>query len=461
MAKNQLKITSDVSELQNGLAKAQAEILKLRDKMKDVTAASKEGSTASAAGFDVMGRAAGDVTDKIKSLVLQYTSIGAAIGVVSSAYAEWQKRMEEVYTKAKERNAALRADLFATGRIADGVAIRAAIRETVASGKIKTTDDQLQAAFSGVISDSPTMDTWRAMDIAKETSRASSVYTNKEDLTTLGRRAGRIGDALPGKSANDVLDIAHAIQARIGPDDAAKLDSREYLAATDALVSSSALSPEQAMGFGAALIKKDLPVSLAERMATQITGTMAKKKGVHGRAMSGEDAAWNRIAKLASPADRLQALLSDDEAAKAVLGDRVSGRLGRITMGDINAEGQYLVDAQKNDLFAASLEKPLAKEGEKGVARAQLKANQDANLTPQAKSFFEAKADRDLKFREESNWLDAFIRSRMADFGESQRLTWGLVPDGQSNKELVKAVTTATNTNAATNARNNGTEGGR
>lgn len=461
MGKNELKITSDVSELKNGLAQAQAEIIKLRDRLREATQESKKGHAATIGDLNVVGRATADVTGKLRSMALEYTSIAGVIGVVSSAYATWYEKMEQLYTKVKERNAELRSSLMATGRIAEGPQIREAIEGI--SNDLDVRREKVQAAFSGVITDAPDLSTQRALQVAGESSRAAGVLDDN-GLSAISRRAGRMASVFSGKSANDILDLVHASQARVGPEKSAVLDSREYMAAIGALTESGAMTPEQAMGFGNALMNKELPVSILERMSTKVIGTMAQKKAAYGQRLSAEDAAWNRIAKLATPTERIDALLEDDEAAKAVLGERVSGRMGRVRRSDIDTEAQILSNAERTDAFRTALSTPMAAEGKKGEARAQKIDRMDAEMEPRAKALMDAWAEKEMEIRKTSGGynLDYYLNVAVERALLSTKDAFGFGPGAEVElKRLNEKLSTNQATNAATVSRINGSEGGR
>jgi len=140
MADTEIEISGRVDRFEAALAKANAEVLKLKDALRQAAITGKQGnqdvakSAEGAAG--VMHRWGQQQIGSLAGMAAGYLTVTAAIGAVSSAYEEWNARMEKTHAKAKSFSDALAGGLFQAAAMEKMPGLKKWIEQGITGGRM-------------------------------------------------------------------------------------------------------------------------------------------------------------------------------------------------------------------------------------------------------------------------------------------------------------------------------------
>lgn len=408
----------DDKDFQRGITKMVKEIETLKQKLKDVQGQTEK--NAKAGDSWIKGQA-----DEVKSMAAQWVSVGAVVGIATSAYQRLRAETERLGEAHQKLSKDITQAIAKAGDLANASTIEAAI------GGVKgATREQASAAFTGISNAAPGMDLNRRLSLMREVAPMAPTGAN---VGQLGNIAGKIGQLMPGTSANDVLDVTAMMRQRTG-EDFERIGGDEFEASM-ARLQQSGMSPIQSMAIGLAGVEANLP----SKAINKIAGSLVESDptaGQHGR-LTATQRMQRNFYKLDAQS-RFKALSTDKATAEAVLG--VGGAINMGLLGDTSQQQAELVRAQREN-FA---QQQLGQLGGFQAGREQLREQQTAVQSDQATR---ARAAEEAQFQRAAQ----FARSQTAnasDFAKARtELTIGAagyfgVPRGPA--ELVRGRTDAT-----------------
>ena len=256
------------------------------------------------------------------------------MGVVTNAYASWRQEIEQLAEKSNEFTKNLLGDLATAGDLPLGPQIRNFLQRIPGA-----TREEAQASFFGITGGAPSLSLQRRAELTREAVGVAPLV-GVEETEQFGRLAGRIAVSAPGKSANDVSDIAQQIRASLGDRIAQALTPG--FSRTVETLKRQGLDVEEALGFTIAGTRAEVRPSSLANITANISGKAAGSKG-------GADFA------AASTEERLRQLLADPALAERVLGATNAAKLALIKPSRFQAETAALRDAQASDLLARDI----------------------------------------------------------------------------------------------------------
>jgi hypothetical protein len=408
----------DDKDFNRGITKMVKEIETLKQKLRDVQGQTEKNAKA---GNSWLKGQAGEVKD----MALQWVSVGAVVGIATSAYQRLRAETERLGEAHQKLSKDITTAIAKAGDLANASTIQTAI------GSVKgATREQAAAAFSGISSAAPGMDLQRRLALMREVAPMAPTGAN---VTQLGNIAGKIGQLMPGTAADDVLDVTAMMRQRTG-EDFERVGGDEFEASM-ARLQQAGMSPIQSMAIGLAGVEANLP----SKAINKIAGSLFESDptaGHQGR-MTTSQRLQRQFYKLDAQS-RFQALSSDKATAEAVLG--TGGALNMSLIGDTKQQQAELVRAQREN-FA---QQQVGQLGGFQAGREQLREQQTAVVADQATR---ARAAEEAQFQRAAS----FARSQTAnasDFAKARtELTIGAagffgVPRGPM--EFVRGRTDAT-----------------
>lgn len=205
-----------------------------------------------------------------------------------------------------------------------------------------TREQGLEALRS--IQDAGPGDVRRQMALAAEVAKLAPLH----DVKALGKTAGELGGLMPGRSAEEVTNVALALQQQTGGD-AGKLASSGFVKGIGDLMKSGAFKgPEGALAFGAEAMGKDVSPAMLSEIGKAV-GTQFEITKPRSDAQFEEMKQKKAFNALAAP-DRLKALLGDEAMQKAILGEGKAKELGDIDLGAVDRRSTLLGQARTGKL---------------------------------------------------------------------------------------------------------------
>ena len=264
----------------------------------------------------------------LEKMALKYASIGTVVQVVGNEITSLIEKQAQAAEKFGETNKLILQQLAAIQQISGSDRV-SAFAEQAASAGVGSVQDTV-SLLNKVQMQSPGMAAGRGEEIAKQLLPVlplldDSARTNVADL------AGRLGDIAPGKSGQDVADLALRANAAAGVD-ASQLNSTAIRNGVRMLVDNG-MSVEDAMGFAIASSNEDIGPKFAKRMF-EVLSSDEKPTG-----NTAEDR-WQRKMSTMTAPDRLALLQQNEEAGKAVLGAvgySQFQRVGTERLGDLRS----------------------------------------------------------------------------------------------------------------------------
>ncbi len=203
-------------------------------------------------------------------------------------------------------------------------------------------------AYQGVSSQMPGSSFERRKAVAGAVARLGITGSNI-GAEGVGGMAGFLAEhVLPNYKGEDVGDVAALLQREAGGD-FEKLGGESFQRAIQQLVSSGAMSPEEALGTGLAAARG----KMSGKTLTQLAKTAgATKYSIGGIGETGKVAAAKRRLGKMTPRERVQAMLSDKMMAEAGIGENaIELEKSRLSMADIQAGAAEISGVQGRDVI--------------------------------------------------------------------------------------------------------------
>lgn len=283
--------------------------------------------------------------DGFKRMVTGLVTVQGATALARRAYSEWREDLERLAEQSKQTSQQLIKDIVQAGDAASA----SRIEERINAFKGVPRDTGI-AAFRGARAGAPGADLDRVLAIAE---RAAQGARAGEDVEKLAQTAGSLEKLAPGKSANDLVDLALSIRAGAGRD-IDKLTSARALKGVGGLVATGAATPEEALGLTVSSLRADLPGTFPAQIAQLVD------KQIEPKTEAGE-----RFAA-ADPRERLQLILTDEQVRKAVgASPELNVGIKQLKEGEAGElAGQFQRDQQQN-----VLQKTIAQVGQSPAGR--------------------------------------------------------------------------------------------
>jgi len=342
--------TADISDLERKMATLQANYLKLKETLAQVRSESKKGADE----FTKWGNAQ---LGTIKSMALGYASVGAAVGLVTSAMGQWREKMDAAADKSKNMVTTLVEGLEKAGALMKLGAAGDWVEKIV---KTKTaTEPQAIAAFLGAGAGAPGTGTATQQAIAQQALR-SARSLGPEAIGSRAELIGRITSLLE-KTPEQAGGLA-AVMTSVEGDDAKEMLSRGFLGGVRALAKSGAATPEEAIAIGMTAIQEKMSPRIIESLAAKVASGGKAPHIARGHRPTEEQRAEIEFARM-TPAERLQTLLANPDRMGA---EGVTGldKLGRISPSGVALNLQRLQIGERSG--APSDATALAAGGQRG-----------------------------------------------------------------------------------------------
>jgi hypothetical protein len=255
----------------------------------------------------------GDVT----KLVAGYFSVNAAVGMITKSFQHAAEQMEKANKQAEDINNKVIAAGVATRDLQNADRIKA-FAQTAAAQGLATQDDAL-TIYREASQAHPGASFERKQQIAMALLPQRAIL-NDDELGDYAKVAGKnaklFGD---GTAASEIADITLAMREMAGMR-FNELKDRDFDKGAYKLGASGAMSKEEGLAFAVSAVVNNQEAGIIERFANKIFDTMDTKQLQPGMtaAQRRETRLENQYAKM-TPAQRYEALKSDDSMARAVL----------------------------------------------------------------------------------------------------------------------------------------------
>jgi hypothetical protein len=384
------------------LANLQRETLKLAAKEKTRADDSKR------QGGELRQMVSGQIAD-LKSMVLQYGSVTAAVGFVVSAYREWRQEMERLGEASDKLNKSTIKDLALGGDLANAPAFLERQREHPTA-----TPEQVGAAQRGVRGAAPSLPVARVLDIADEAARAAPLFRDDPAaLQKLAEAAGEIADTLPDLKPADVVDLAFSLQQKAGAD-FEKVADPSFQRATKILRETGAVDATEALSLGVEALDANIDPKSIEKLAAKLTEQKKVPPIPAGRALTDSDKLLRAFAQEKDAAKRLEMLRSNEGLQQKVLGDQLANKFREINFDKAFQRAQVLRKDMGRDYVGEQVgELRRTPEGQEAVER-QAVDRQRAETRQQKEEA--GRQTKDIEDKLEAmlerlgfNWIDSAI----------------------------------------------------
>ncbi|MFH1920157.1 MAG: hypothetical protein ABIP48_09770 [Planctomycetota bacterium] len=309
-------------------------------------------------------------------------SILSAVQRVHGAYKEWNSYMKEMASTSSELTKNILRDLALAGDLAAGPRITKAL-ETM-PGVTREEGRQLYAGLRGALPEAPVE---RILGLTRATAPAAGL-TGGEGLGGIGTLTGQLSRMVPGKTDQDVAELAYYMQQQSG-NQMDKLMSDSFRLAMS-VFTGAGVPAERALGYGAAGLRAGLrPQSMLAAMESATAPTKEILEKITDETEPGTARALRRFAQAPVP-ERLSLLQRDEATRLGLLPRKDALRLGTIDPAAIDAIVQGASAAQQGDYFAAESQRLL---GTPGGAE-QMESRRLTRLADQARIIEEPRAKR-------------------------------------------------------------------
>lgn len=264
------EIISDDKDHQRALARAQKDIQALEAKYVKLAATQKANANATRQQQrDADSAALGQITGLLK-VDLGLKAVHATVGLVRQAYQFWRQDMEKLAAESRKTNDSIIKDLTLTGELARGGELQTFFRSSPT-----VSEAQRAQAFFGVKQAAPFQSTDRTKELAVASERVALLG---QDIGQFSSVVGELADAFPKAKADDLADLALAIQQRAG-DQAGKLADPAFQRAA-ALLRDAGVGEEQSLAIALKALDANIgtkPIdAFAAKLATSDQATKAK-----------------------------------------------------------------------------------------------------------------------------------------------------------------------------------------
>jgi len=409
MADTEIEISGRVDRFEAALAKANAEVLKLKDALRQAAITGKQGnqdvakSAEGAAG--VMHRWGQQQIGSLAGMAAGYLTVTAAIGAVSSAYEEWNARMEKTHAKAKSFSDALAGGLFQAAAMEKMPGLKKWIEQGITGGRMLGTREEMGAALSGAMAGLPQGSTSQWRDLTANVGLAAPVL-GQEELKRYGEMAGAVMRISPGMGARRAVNYAAAIAGRVGHPE--QLLNREFLGGVQGLVSSGAMSLDQSLAMGTLLMERDISPGTMERFGARVAMPRTPTPAGHGR-LTPQELIHNRLARM-TPAQRAQAILTDPAVQEAELGTRLQ-RLEEVTPQAIAQRAGAIRADVGGDIWAREITSPAALQRVEGRTMKLREDQADIRDQQKAEDATRLSDERALERRDRTWYANVAVRA--------------------------------------------------
>lgn len=344
-----LDFSANTAEAEKNIAKLTKENAKLRESMRQIAVQSKDGSHDKFIEKMVAGgKATSTATGQLIGLASRMSAIAGpaavaatGVGLITRELQKFNDQQAEAVRGHREFQAEL-AKTISTGKDS-GIGPRVEAFTRTTSGA--TREDALKSLQS-VSGEMQTSSFERRADIARSVARLG---ITGRDVSQTGGMAGFLGqDVLTNYKGQDVADVAALLQKEAGGD-FEKIGADTTKRAIQQLVSSGAMTPEEAVGTALAAARGDI----SGKTLTQIAKTAAaSKESIGGIGESGNvGSAKRRLGKM-SPRERIAGMLSDKSLAEAGLGENaIELDKSRLSMAEITANAALISGVQSRDVI--------------------------------------------------------------------------------------------------------------
>lgn len=335
--------TSDISKLENDLAKLQANYLKLKEEMGSTTRAGREG------GQEVVSAARAGI-QALAGQMASLLSVKGGVDALNSAYREYHENVKKAAEQQERLNKAQVAGQAKAGLLREGPAVEEALKQVRAGG---ATREQAQAALFGVGEAAPGLDMARRTAIAASVARLAPAGST-EDLQQLAQMAGRVAEVMPERSATQVASVTETLRSKLGASRAGELLSPGFMGGVKALVASGAAGPEEALALAAQAILKDMPAGVVQQLFAKVGEDYIPERLPHGVRPT-QQQRLKREFGLATPQQRLGMMFERGDIRAAVAGERLGGRLSMLSADEVSAGLGDIQAALGRDVVAEEL----------------------------------------------------------------------------------------------------------
>lgn len=357
MSRIQTTFTSDDSQIQRSLDKMQRNVEKLIEKQKALMAAAKEGGAAAVDAATQNGAAIqrlqqetlklqdqekkrqeenkrhggqfssmiSDQLGSLKSMVLGYASVTAAVSAVVGAYKSWHAEMKALAESSERFN---KENLKGLAQSRGGLENAPALIEAQQEHPIATRA-QVAAAQQGVAEAAPSLPIQQRINISNELARAAPLFPDPADMRQFANAAGELADTLPDFKPADIADLALSLQ-RQGGLKTEQIADPAFQRATKILRDTGAMKPLEALSVGAEAIDANLDPKSIEKLAAKLTEKFKPPPVPVGRATTADEKLVQAFAKEKDAGARLEMLRSSQALQQKVLGDNLANKFKQI-----------------------------------------------------------------------------------------------------------------------------------
>lgn len=292
-----------------------------------------------------------DQIGDIKSMVLQWGSVTAAIGFATQALSEHRAEMLRLGEASEERNKRVIQDLALAGDLPNAPALIER-QETHPTA----TREQVAAAQRGVRGAAPNMPTARFADIADEAARTAPLFRGApEAIQALAEAAGEIADTLPELRPADVVDLALSLQQKAGAD-LPKVADPSFQRATKILRETQAVDAVEAMSIGVEALDANLEPRSLEKLAAKLTERVKLPPPPANRALTQSEKNYRAFAREDDASRRLEMLRGDEWLQEQVLGDQLAHKFREINFDKAFSRAQTLREDMGRDYVGQQVE---------------------------------------------------------------------------------------------------------
>lgn len=202
----QYKFLADAAAVERAFATMEKKLDSYEAKLKNVARESKKSKRDEE---DALGRVAGALGD----VVSRYGTVAAAVGVITSAYGEWRREIDAATEAQDKFGRKLTESLTLSGDLLRGRQIQGVLQNMPG-----VTQEVAASAFFGVRGGAPSLDLGRAQEVTTQVAGTQGFIfrDNPQQLEAFGELAGKLAEIAPGKSAQDITDLAAAVSGAAG-----------------------------------------------------------------------------------------------------------------------------------------------------------------------------------------------------------------------------------------------------
>lgn len=255
----------------------------------------------------VGANSASAIGSELRGVGAQLIGVTALAHVATQAYTAWAAEMERAGEKHAELSHNIVKTIVASGDIAQGSKIEAAL-----GGLPGATKEQGTQAFAGVTGAAPLASLDRRLEMTREVAKQAPTGA---DLGQFGGLVGSLSDLFPKtRSAENIADVAAQLESRAGAG-AERMGGDKFLRSMKSLIASGGVLPEEALGTGLAAMDANVSPGTIQQ-AAELAAKSKDPKATWRRLMSDKSFARQRLGAGAEEFNRI-----DRDAALARTGE--------------------------------------------------------------------------------------------------------------------------------------------